>query len=155
METWKAIPGFEAYEASTLGRIRRGERILSLGRNNVTGYLQVSLYRNDKTTQRGAHRFIALAFHGPCPEGCEVHHVDENKRNNSPSNLMYVTRSQNLRASGRYGDTHERAVLDAVKVASIRSLYKPFSYSRPRLAKEFGVSVRTIDSVIDRRGRFA
>ncbi len=155
MEEWRAIPGCSPYEASTDGRIRRGLRVLSPGNNKYTGYLGISLYVDGRIVQTGVHRFVAMAFFGPCPEGHEVHHIDENKHNNAPANLSYVTRQQNLAASGRVGDTHERALLTSQDVHAIRDKYIPRKYGRKKLAKEYGVSHRLIDCVIDRHGRFA
>lgn len=43
------------------------------------------------------HVFVAEAFHGPRPIGYETHHRDENKHNNDPSNLEYLTKSDHDR----------------------------------------------------------
>lgn len=46
------------------------------------------------------HRLVCEAFHGSPPEGKgDVHHKDNNKLNNHPSNLEWVSRSYNMSES--------------------------------------------------------
>lgn len=55
------------------------------------GYAQVRI--NNKAYS--AHRLVAEAFFGKCPENKEVDHIDRNKLNNDIQNLRYVTKSEN------------------------------------------------------------
>lgn len=57
-----------------------------------SGYAQVRI--NNKAYL--AHRLIAEAFFGKCPEDNEVDHIDRNKLNNDINNLRYVSRSENM-----------------------------------------------------------
>nr|WP_314187459.1 NUMOD4 motif-containing HNH endonuclease [uncultured Brevundimonas sp.] len=97
METWRPIPG-SSYEASSLGRIRspRGN-ILKLHAHTL-GYqiVDVRFDNEPKTKTRTVHSLVALAFHGPRPEGLDVAHGNCIKTDNRPSNLRYATRSENL-----------------------------------------------------------
>ena len=44
------------------------------------------------------HRFIAQIFYGkPIPKGYEVHHIDKNKLNNSPDNLVVISKEEHQR----------------------------------------------------------
>lgn len=46
-------------------------------------------------------RLICEAFNGPAPDGRPVcMHLDENSRNNAPSNLAWGTQKENLNAPG-------------------------------------------------------
>jgi hypothetical protein len=91
METWLSVVGFPDYEVSSLGRIRRGEKILKAC-THPHGYLKIALGR---ANQRLVHRVVAEAF---CPNPnnyTEVDHIDRDKTNNSMSNLRWCTRSEN------------------------------------------------------------
>lgn len=53
-----------------------------------------------KEVYHDLHRLTAFAFLGPPPEGkTDVHDIDENKLNNSPTNLMRVSRKYNMTIS--------------------------------------------------------
>lgn len=89
------IPGFPLMFASADGEIfsaRRG-RVRRMSQHlDAFGYPKLKAYGK----VRYAHRLIAAAFHGECPDGMEVNHIDGDKANNTPSNLEYVTRGENM-----------------------------------------------------------
>lgn len=105
-EIWKEIPGFEGeYEASTFGRIRSMDRLVSMsdGRkqprkgkiisshNAGKGYLTLRL--NGKGYS--VHRLVYLTFVGEIPDGMQINHIDEDKHNNTPSNLNLMSCKEN------------------------------------------------------------
>lgn len=98
---WKPIPGFEVYEASSCGLIRRreiceGSQGLPLRMwQSASGYSQVALCLDGKKSTLHVHTLVALAFHGVRPEGHVIDHVDRCKTNNAAFNLEYVTRGMN------------------------------------------------------------
>lgn len=104
---WRDIPGYEGlYEISEYGDVRRmvnrhqykaGE--LLSHKISRYGYHRVSIQVQHAIGQYMIHRLVALAFIGPCPEGCEVNHKDLDKSNNHYSNLEYVTHLENVRHS--------------------------------------------------------
>lgn len=88
-EEWKAIPGSETYEVSSLGRVRNRKRLCKIT-SRQDGYCVCSI----KGKTRYVHHLVANAFlYG---EG-EVDHIDGNKSNNSVGNLQRVTHSENVR----------------------------------------------------------
>lgn len=103
MTVWKEIAGFEDYEISADGQIRRrvGGRGAVAGKNlkwhlqTSTGYPDVRLRKNGKAYSLSVHRLVAAAFLGPRPEGHQIRHLDGNKFNASASNLAYGTPKQN------------------------------------------------------------
>lgn len=96
-ETWKPVPGYEGlYEVSDIGRVRRIERRVLTPHAGNGGYLRVLLC-NRHQKHVGIHRLVAGAFIGACPPGYVVNHKDGDPANNAPSNLEYVTQSQNVR----------------------------------------------------------
>lgn len=112
-ELWKPVVGHEnVYEVSDQGRVRSlarrvrlltrtGEetsrsvalRILRPGRVS-SGHVSVAI---GKGNTRLVHQLVLEAFVGPCPEGCEVLHLNHSPDDNRLSNLKYGTRSENLR----------------------------------------------------------
>lgn len=99
--TLKEIPGFNGrYSASDDGRIWSNLRgkFLDPHFNAQNPHPRVSIARVRSGVQEThtVHSLVALTFHGPCPEGLEVRHLDGNHRNNRPENLKYGTRSENV-----------------------------------------------------------
>ena len=108
-EIWKSIPGYEKYEASTLGKIRslnylRTGKIKELkqGKSKL-GYLFVVLCDNSKNKRFAVHQLIALTFLENSNNWKEVNHIDSNKQNNQVDNLEWSTRSLNIRHSVKAG----------------------------------------------------
>lgn len=110
MEIWKAIPGYEGYEASSLGKIRslnykRSGRIQELKpRNFTTGYLMFCLYSKGKRKDLGAHQIVAMTFLDYVPEGHSlvVDHINENPLDNTLENLRILTQTQNIKRSPNF-----------------------------------------------------
>lgn len=92
----KQIPGYLTYFASDDGRIysTRSKKFLR-PRTRKDGYQQVTLCEGGDRRQEYVHRLIALAWHGESAERRHVNHIDENKQNNTPENLEWVTAKEN------------------------------------------------------------
>lgn len=102
---WVPIPGLFDYEASNAGRIRRistGRLLTPAPDRRGRGYPKVSIQVEGKWWARDAHRLIALAFLGPCPDGCVVNHIDSDRNNSVPLNLEYITPSENTKHAIRH-----------------------------------------------------
>lgn len=132
-EVWKPIKGYEGlYEVSNLGNVRSFDKVVRCVRNGkemgIThkgkvlkpvkrqhGYLGVMLYGKGGHKTRGLktfsiHRLVATAFI-PNPNGLsEVNHIDEDKTNNTATNLEWVTRLENV----NYGTAKTRRAKKAV-----------------------------------------
>lgn len=94
-EIWKPVLGFEGrYEVSNLGNIKSLTRNKLLKPASNRGYLFVQLGKDHK--QKYVHRAVYEAFNGQIPEGLQINHLDENKLNNSLSNLSLVTHRENM-----------------------------------------------------------
>jgi len=86
-EVWRAIPGHDGYEASSMGNIRSSTKVLRASRL-VAGYLKVHLGRAGQDT---VHALVASAFLGPRPRGMCVAHKNSVKSDNRIDNLQYTT----------------------------------------------------------------
>lgn len=109
-ETWKPVVGFEdSYEVSDLGSVRSMERDVVRGEhlvhyagtvlsqaNHRQGYKLVCLQTSQGKRTVKVHRLVALAFHGPQPEGMEACHNNSDPADNRAVNLRWDTRSGNM-----------------------------------------------------------
>ena len=127
-EEWKAIPGYDYYEASTFGRIRSLDRYkvarpdhktARLFRGRVlqpqiteTGYYAVLVRREGEKRQfRKVHRLVIETFipntdNLPC-----INHKDENRYNNRIENLEWCSHQYNV----TYGTARKRAAVNTRK----------------------------------------
>jgi hypothetical protein len=99
-EEFKTIPGFEPYEVSNMGKLRKKGLILTTPISNI-GYARK--YLKDLKKNILMHRAIAICFI-PNPENLrEVNHIDGNKANNSIDNLEWVSRKGNAQHAKKHG----------------------------------------------------
>jgi len=99
-EIWRPIPGFDRYEASTLGQIRRIARpngkpplVMQLSPSG-NGYRKVDLWQEGRRFRCFVHRLVFAAFRGD-PGDRLVDHRDRQRDNNRLDNLRCATFSQN------------------------------------------------------------
>ena len=107
-EIWKDIPEYKGlYQISNLGRVKSlnynhtgKKRILSPGTSR--GYLCVILCKNGKIKKFTIHRLVAMTFLENPDNLPMVNHKDENKQNNSVSNLEWCTSQYNVTYNNRH-----------------------------------------------------
>lgn len=162
-EIWKPIPGYENYEASSLGRIRshwnmrrKGVAILK-SQVSSRGYHQLRLAGRKAAR---VHRLVMLAFHGP-NEMCVVNHKNGIKTDNRLENLEYVTKSQDIahayatglrKPTARYGENSYRSKLTEADVRWIRENYtRNGAWNTTTLGKKFGLCPQSIHKIIKRK----
>lgn len=104
---WRDIKGYEGiYQVSNYGEVirlmsydsrghLRKSKILKQNRNKY-GYLQLGLHKNGKEKKFLVHRLVAETFIPNEKKYPEINHKDENKQNNSVSNLEWCNRIYNV-----------------------------------------------------------
>lgn len=163
METWKDIPGYEGiYQASGQGRIKRIKRyrntpgVLS-AHVAKSGYVMLSLWKNNKGLSHYVHRLVCAAFHGAPAPGLWCNHKDGNRLNNCADNLEWMTPLENERhaianlGKSNAGERNGRAKLTDRNVISIRSLYQTGKLTHQEIADMFGVSRRNVGNIINKK----
>ena len=99
-ECWRSIDGYINYQVSNTGKVRNisTREFLSDKRFDGGGYVCVALYQEGVRKEHAVHRLVADHFI-PKPESDErlvVDHINQDKTNNSVSNLMWKTDRQNM-----------------------------------------------------------
>ena len=93
MEEWQSVIGFDTYEVSVQGNVKGKRGILKPQSTN--GYKTVYLYKNKKRIRLGIHRLVAGAFVPNPYQYTVVNHINEDKEDNSFTNLEWCTLSYN------------------------------------------------------------
>lgn len=149
---WMPVVGFEGYEVSRTGRVRRstkgynrpkGYELAVVVKN---GYRTTTLTKDRKTYYPKIAKLVAAAFIGPRPHGLQINHIDGKKHHDHANNLEYVTASENKKHAFRLGlikrpnfcngSKHQNAKLNERKVKLIRASKERQSV----LAAKYGVS---------------
>ena len=103
-EIWKSISGYEGlYEISSVGRVRNsktGKLISPCYRNKYVNYVLTVKY-SQKSFR--AHRLVVSAFiKNDLAANEVVHHIDDDRFNNSVENLAVMTRGQVSATAGQF-----------------------------------------------------
>lgn len=149
------------YDVSNLGRVRSrargGLRVLRQGRSS-SGYWSVSFGRGHGS--QSIHVLVAAAFLGPCPEGQECRHKDDDRTNAKADNLEYGTRRDNVQDMMQRGRHNPPSKLTLGEVQIIRRALDSSRCGPSRrvaagfltvMAECFNVSVGTIKAISTRR----
>lgn len=148
-ERWAEIPGWEVYEASTNGRMRRGGELLAPVLNSLYGRPSITLWKDNEPTTRYVHSCVLTAFRGPAPEGTEARHRNGDRQDNRLANLQWANGSTNQRDKVRHGSNGGPAKLTREQAAEIRALRKS-GKTQQSIADQFSVS-RSLVSMIESR----
>ena len=70
-----------------------------------SGHLFVSIVKDNKRTTAWIHRLVYEVFYGEIENGCDIHHIDEDKTNNNINNLKKITHEEHGRIHNtKYSD---------------------------------------------------
>ena len=138
METWKKIEGFESYEVSDWGRVRRGERVLKARDGATGGYLCVNLSKGGITCNKRIHRLVGIAFIPNPDNKPTINHIDRDKTNNRLENLEWATHTeQKIHSPNAVGKSGYRHIIQlpsgSWRVQIRRSYTHIFSQTFPTL----------------------
>lgn len=149
----------ESYEVSNLGTVRSVDRINSfVGRNqsgsyetkqlikgkdlvamtDIGGYKYVNLSKNGKYISAKVHRIVAETFIENPDNKPSVNHINENKTDNSVSNLEWVTVKEN----NKYGTRGDK--FHSVDVFSPEGIFYKHFDSLREASDDLGISRKCI-----------
>lgn len=136
---WLPIPGYEGFEASEDGQIRKDGVIVPQYRMSH-GYMRVGVGPGKRQT---VHVLVALAFLGERPAKHDICHKNGDRSDNHASNLRYGTRAENIAdtmAHGRVprGSRHHGAKLTEQQVREIKSRIVA-GERQASIARSFGI----------------
>jgi hypothetical protein len=153
-ETWKPIPGFEAYEASNMGHVRRTNDHKILGQHLQRGYHTVKLGRPRIRTSRA----VCAAFHGPPPSAEHYAlHGNGDHQDNRASNLRWGTQLENCRdkyghGTILHGSRNPQAKIDEHMAREIRRLCAGGRYGggmrQWEVGEMFGISQAAVSLIV-------
>ena len=110
IEPFKIIPKFNnQFSATSEGKIYDTQNECFLRPHISGGRYHVTLKGHGRYK---VHILVAFAYHGEPPfENCHVHHDNGNPLDNTPENLVYLTRSAHMELHAKY----DRKRIDQVK----------------------------------------
>ena len=133
-ETFVPIKDYEGlYEISSEGRVKSCKKkdFFLKQHDDSRGYLFVNLSKDGKAISTKVHRLVATHFLDNPDNLRDVNHIDENKYNNSCSNLVWVTHqdninhgTRNLRANNTKSKEVYQLTKEDVFVAKFRNGYE-------------------------------
>lgn len=149
IEEWRTVAGWPAYEVSSLGRVRRGLRVLAGWRQQ--GYPFVNLSCGRVTKKQAVHRLVALAFLGDRPAGRQASHLNGDRADCRAVNLKWETPRDNNNRKREHGTwqagaAHGSARLSPMAVEIIRAAPPGYGTGRA-LARRFGVSETHVSAI--------
>ena len=98
MEIWKSIAGYENYQISITGKIRKNGYFLKPYKNKKNDmHLKIKLSKDGKRKAFFVHQLVAKTFI-PNPDNLpEINHIDHDPNNNSVTNLEWITHADNCK----------------------------------------------------------
>lgn len=161
-EVWKQYPDYDFIEVSNLGRVRTKDRY-AWGRNgskrlikgrvlkqwlSKKGYMYVNFKVNGKTVNLLVHRTVAITFL-PNPNNYpEVNHKDNDRKNNSTSNLEWCSRKYNEEYKKNFGTTSAEVLGKPVFAVNLETGKILRFETQSEAARQLDVSQASINSVI-------
>ncbi|HHW4399895.1 TPA: HNH endonuclease signature motif containing protein [Aeromonas hydrophila] len=138
-----------SYSISTDGTVTNTETGRILKHALCGSYYKVSIMHNKQIHSMYVHRLLALHFiDKPESNNLVVDHINDDKLDNSLSNLQWVSQSENLKKATRSG-TYKR-VPDNIR-KELLSKYHDEKQTAKSLSNEYGIPLATIYTICNRK----
>ncbi len=153
-EIWFPIKGFESYQISQLGNIKRISRGKGTNPNRPLkkmidrgGYEWVNLTVKGKHYPKTVHILVLENFIGPRPTGNIGNHKNGKKTDNQISNLEWITKGEDISHAYRIGLRKRFRKLSEEKILQIKFMLSEGLFYHHQIAEVFGVSRTTISKI--------
>lgn len=125
MEIWRDIEGYEGlYQVSNEGRVKSLKRKIILKQQTTKGgYLRVHLWKNGKSKHKIVSVLVYETFIGKILENMQINQIDEDKTNNSLSNLNLLSPKDNSNWGTRNERSRQSQINDGKKSKKVK-VYK-------------------------------
>lgn len=159
---YRGIEGFPSYRVGSDGSVwscAKGTRWHRLKATpDKDGYGCLRLYRPGSWKQVRVSVLIATAFHGECPAGQEVRHLDGTRNNDAADNLCWGTSVENKadqirHGTKRTGNRHHNTVMSESVIGQIRSLKG--QRKQREVADQFGTTQSYVSEIWSGKRRSA
>ena len=128
---------YRGYVVHSDGRIERKDGDGYIKANVRTdGYVHVTLGKD----RHRLHRIVWEAFNGKIPQGMQIDHINDDKTDNTLSNLQLLTQGENV--------SKARRVVTDKQVVDIKYL-KSLGYRQMQIAKSVGISQAVVSRVLN------
>lgn len=163
---WKDVQGYEGlYMVSNDGRVKSITRYKKELKPSIgsSGYYYVQLWHDGKCKCRNIHRLVAQAFCENPENKPFVNHLDENKLNNSATNLEWVTHKENcnygtaIQRRMQHMDYSKRIIDNSNQIESVSKPIKQYTKqgefirtwkSASECHRETGIAISSIRRVV-------
>jgi hypothetical protein len=141
-EVWKDIKGYEGmYKVSSLGNVFSIKRNIMLKpRLKIYGYYDVALCKNCKYKHIRIHKLVATNFIPNPNNFSDVHHKDEDKKNNKVTNLEWID-------EGKHNKLHKASLTDN-QVLKVRQLRKSSGWGPLKIGRKLGISKGKVANIL-------
>ena len=161
-EIWKQYPDYSFIEVSNLGRVRTKDRYVPgkdgrkcfykgrvlKQRLSNSGYMQVKFGVNGKYVFLYVHRMVATCY-VPNPLGLpQVNHIDNNRTNNSASNLEWCTPQYNNDYKKNFGTSPAQLFGHLVFAVNLKTGKVLRFESQAEATRQLGISESNISEII-------
>lgn len=153
-EKWRPIAGCYGHDVSDHGRVRSLSRLVQKRMHGKVWFVQVAGRLRKLSKQKSGHLYVGIdgrqhrvhvlvltAFRGECPIGMEGRHKNGRPADNRLINLMWGSRSTNIRDRRRHGSKSYK-----LTPAQIRRI-RVSADTQTALAARYGVGQAAISKI--------
>lgn len=161
-EVWRTHPDYPFIEVSNLGRVRTKDRYVPNGENSKRlvnghimkqhlgrdGYVRVSISVSGKVITLLVHRAVAVTYIPNTDNLPEVNHKDNDKTNNTVSNLEWCSRKYNEAYKKNFGTSQSELFGRPVIAINPETSEVIWFESQREAGRQLGIDSKNVNRVV-------